>query len=319
MSLEFYLFDVDHGQSAALQLPDGRWCLFDAGRTDSFSPTQFIRGISGQGEQLRYYKGTISHWHGDHIADHVELFKAAPRFLRTVAADKEFIEDVKQSSASASFQNICAFGSHYLKTYTLTEVADYGPSVTIQELSLPVSSARIISSNPNSAVNNSSVVSRISCYGHSILICGDMETAGWDHALNHSPDMLSWRQLVANVNVLVAPHHAHTSAYSVDLMNLANPGVVLASAVAGDEHVDGRYSSIGGIVIGTEAYKLISTRQKGSLKITVEPGQTLLSPASVFWNFDADGRRAEQRRQVLEALYPAQSGTSLLGSRYFPR
>jgi beta-lactamase superfamily II metal-dependent hydrolase len=302
MSLEFYLFDVDHGQSAALRLPDGRWCLFDIGRTDSFSPTKFIRQISGRGEQFRYYKGTVSHWHGDHLDDHDEFLKAGPEFMRTVAVDDEFIRDVQKSSADGSFEKICTFRNHYIKNYTITNTANYGPFVGIQELSLPVGVARSVSSSSNSAVNNASVVSRISYYGHSILICGDMEAEGWDFALNHSSEMALWRQLVANVSVMVAPHHGHATAFSTDLMRLANPGVVIVSVRSGDDHVDSRYSAIQGITIGNEEYKMISTRQKGTLKIAVNPGQTLLSPASVFWWFDADGRKAETQR-LFESLY----------------
>lgn len=298
MSLEFYLFDVDHGQSAALRLPDGRWCLFDVGRTDSFSPTEFIRNLSGQGEHFRYYKATISHWHGDHLADHAELLKATPEFMRTIAADKEFIKDVEQSSAEGSFEEICTFGNQYLQKYTLTNVANYGPGVSIQEMSLPVSVARSISSTSNSAVNNASVVTRISCYGYSILICGDMEAEGWDYALNDSLDKLVWRQLVANVDMLVAPHHGHASAYSTDFMKVANPAVVLASIKSGDENVDSRYSEIRGMMIGGEPYKMLSTRQKGTVRVNVSSGQTVLSPASTLWWFDADGRKAETQRMI---------------------
>ncbi len=302
MSLEFYLFDVDHGQSAALRLPDGRWCLFDVGRTESFSPTKFIRNISGQGEQFRYYKATISHWHGDHLADHAELFKANPELIRTVTVDDSFINDVKQSSAEDSFQEICSFGRRFLQNYTVTVTANYGPFVTIQEMSLPTSFARSVSSTSNSAVNNASVITRISCYGHSILICGDMEVEGWDFALNRSIDKFVWRQLVSNVDILIAPHHGHVSAYSTDLMNFAKPGVVLASVKSGDENVDSRYSSLRGITIGQDTYKMISTRQKGTVKICVNPSQTLLSPPSIWWLFDADGRKAETQR-IVESLF----------------
>lgn len=42
MTASFYLFDVDHGQCAALKLPNGKWCVFDAGCTASFSPINWI-------------------------------------------------------------------------------------------------------------------------------------------------------------------------------------------------------------------------------------------------------------------------------------
>lgn len=83
MTAEFYLFDVDHGQSAALRLPNGRWCIFDVGCTSTFFPVNWIanREKPKQGGGLlatlarsnavpfRFLKATISHWHGDHLQD----------------------------------------------------------------------------------------------------------------------------------------------------------------------------------------------------------------------------------------------------------
>lgn len=42
MTASFYLFDVDHGQCAALKLPNGKRCVFDAGCTSNFSPITWI-------------------------------------------------------------------------------------------------------------------------------------------------------------------------------------------------------------------------------------------------------------------------------------
>jgi hypothetical protein len=310
VSTEFYLFDVDHGQSAALRLPHGEWCLFDIGCTGSFSPTKFIRQISGRGDAFRYYKATISHLHGDHVRDHVEFIKANPSFVRSVTVDKEHADHLKQTNTDNSFENVCAIGNYFNQNFGFTGVqANYG-FATISELSLPVNIARLISSSANSSVNNASVVTRISCYGHSILICGDMEADGWDYVLNRSNDKAQWRTLVSNVDVLVAPHHGHSSGYSADLMKLANPGVVLISVKSGDEHVDSRYSSIPGIQIGYDEYKVISTRQKGTVKITVTPGQTLFSPNSIYWNFDADGRKADMKRIFESLIMPTFNNTN---------
>ena len=42
MTAEFYLFDVEMGQAAALKLPNGRWCMFDMGKSGLFSPVNWI-------------------------------------------------------------------------------------------------------------------------------------------------------------------------------------------------------------------------------------------------------------------------------------
>jgi len=324
MSLEFYLFDVNHGQSAAVKLPNGAWCLFDAGACAELSPTDFIRRIEGypfrpslttaiQRPPFSYLKTTISHLHGDHVADWEKVFGTGPSFLRTVDYDRDYVEDALATSSDESKQTILDFCTKGASGFSPTAaVPNYG-GASIYELSLPVTVARALGGTQNSRVNNASVVTRISCHGHSILICGDMEAEAWDFVLNRWVDYAAWRQLVSRVDVLVAPHHGHSSAYSVDLMALANPGVVLVSARSGDDSVESRYSQIQGIVIGSDPYKMISTRQKGSIKITVNPGQTLLGPPAVFWNFDVDGRRAESERQ-LKALFSGQFWRPLAGN-----
>lgn len=298
--MNFYLFDVDHGQAAALRLPNGQWCIFDAGRTSGFSPVQHVRRISGAGQNFRFYKGTISHWHFDHLADYAEMFAALPAFMRTVSVDREFLGDVEESSSEDSWPKVRTFGQQYTNSYTATGTADYG-GVSISELSLDPAIARSVSGTANSAVNNASIITRIEWMGYAILICGDMEAEAWDYVLNTGPLLTRslWRQHVAGVNVLVAPHHGHNSAYSSALLQVANPNVVLVSVTSGDEHVNSGYSGIDGISIGGTEYKCITTRQKGTIKIEVAAPTTLLAEPSSFWTFDADGRRAaEQQRRT---------------------
>ena len=102
--------------------------------------------------------------------------------------------------------------------------------LAIGELCLPVAVARSIGGDANARVNNASVVTRIDVYGNSILICGDIEKEAWAAIINNTGDYgRLWRPFLSNIDILIAPHHGHRSGYSAELMNSAQPAVVLVS------------------------------------------------------------------------------------------
>jgi beta-lactamase superfamily II metal-dependent hydrolase len=140
-------------------------------------------------------------------------------------------------------------------------------------MSVAPKDARALGGAANSRVNNASIITRINCYGHSILICGDMENECWDMVLNRSGRKDQWRNLVSNIDVLVAPHHGHTSGFSTTLLQLAKPRVVLVSVVSGDQHVDSRYSgeAVSGIIVNGNTYKALTTRSDGTISFTISP------------------------------------------------
>jgi len=310
MSAIFFLFDVDLGQSASMRLPNGRWCIFDVGCNSTFSPVRWIAG-NGQGSLIAqalfgvpsfcFLKGTVSHMHGDHLADYANLFQHGPEFLKTVNADQAYVTDCYAScSNELSRATVRAFSQRYASGFSpAVSTPDYG-GVQISELCLPVAVARQIGGDANSRVNNASVVTRIDVYGKSILLCGDMEREAWEILLGQDcAQMLqrgqygingnAWRALVANVDILVAPHHGHRSGYSTDLLNLAKPSVVLASVVAKDPHVDSRYSQIPvqGIQVGAMRYSLISTRAQSHIRIEIHPPDVLSGQfrGATYWMF----------------------------------
>jgi len=298
MTASFYLFDVDHGQCAALRLPSGRWCVFDVGCTSTFSPIQWIVWHSTQVTHalgalvnFRFLKATVSHLHGDHLADYHNLFQYGPEFLKTVDADRDYLNDCYATCADASAKaRVKAFLHNYNAGFSLaTSNPDYG-GVIIRELCLPVNVARSVGGDANTRVNNASVVTRIDVYGNSILICGDLEKEAWAAIINDNDDYGQlWRPFLSNVDILVAPHHGHRSGYSVELLNLAQPAVVLVSVVTRDPNVDTRYSHtpVRGMIIGGTSYNYISTRRNGHIKVDITPPAQLGfgQKGSTYWTF----------------------------------
>lgn len=286
MNAEFYLFDVDHGQCAALKLPSGKWCLFDLGSSLKFSPIKWIianaNSFNGNLKNLadivneimffKFYKVTVSHFHGDHLADWKNLIDHDPEYFRMVVPDKSYLDDCKISNTNLTWPEVNDFIDYVLSNYNGSYIPDYG-DVSINELQLPVEIARSLGGDASARVNNASVVTRIDIYGHSILICGDLLKEAWEAIIKDQNKYGPlWKPYLSSIDILVAPHHGHRTGYSIDLLNIAKPSVVLISVKSKDPNVDSRYSMtpVKGIKINGEKYSYISTRQKGHIKITFE-------------------------------------------------
>jgi len=279
--MDFYLFDVEHGQCAAIRLPNGRWCVFDAGKSRSFSPIKWIISqnvtsmqwlvdvLHGTLPRFTVFKATITHCHHDHFLDYEALLSARPKYLRVEHAKLVRRGDVptpvfeNRWKSENDFRKRCK--DEFLLSY---HEPDYG-DVSITELSLPPREVLMLGGDQSNQENNSSVISRIDCYGNSILLCGDMEKEAWDHVLRDLPQAMLWQPLVTNVDILVAPHHGHSSGYCQALMELANPAVVLASVASLDPSVDSRYSQVAGIVLGGRTYRRITTRNWGHIHVSI--------------------------------------------------
>ncbi len=321
MTAHFYLFNVDHGQCAALRLPDERWCIFDVGRSSQFSPIDWIaynpKPYIGQGSlfgslsphnlfnalsphnqnpfsralsspSFFFYKATISHFHGDHINDSKKLIEHMPSYLRTVYADNGYINDCIGTSYDklGSARNIEELIRRTSDCRRSDDNTDYGLA-KIREFSLLVDTARRIGGDANTRVNNASIITRIDVYGRSILICGDMEHNAWDHVLTMSRS--EWRQFVGNIDILIAPHHGHSSGFSNDLMQYAKPKIVLISARSRDSSVESRYSGelVQGLRIDGRSRKTLTTRKDGHILATISPPSTG-SVGSISWQFGPD-------------------------------
>jgi hypothetical protein len=197
------------------------------------------------------------------------------------------MNDCISSNTGQSLPLVLGFAQHVNAYFSGSVIPDYG-GVSIAEMSLPANIARQIGGDANARVNNASVVTRIDVYGNTILLCGDMLKEAWEAIiLDRGEYGSTWRPFLSNVDILVAPHHGHRTAYSIDLLNLAKPSVVLVSVVAKDPNVDSRYSQppVRGICINGIDYGYISTRQKGHIEITMTPPQTFLGKGSRTWTF----------------------------------
>jgi len=309
--LDFYLFDVGHGQCAAARLPNGRWCLFDLGASaDDFSPLAWIHPrLNG----LPFLATTVSHLHGDHLGGLPWLQHIGTEYLRMPIFDEQYLWDAIATASTKSWTLPVSLRSYYYTNFgSPLAWPDYG-GVSITEFSLSAAQARTLGGPPNTRVNNASVVTRIDYAGRSILICGDMEARAWDALLSGLQSSFHWFRHVSAVDVLVAPHHGHTSGYSYAMMNPANPELVLVSVSAKDPSVDSRYSldSIQGFQFPGKTRRRLTTRRDGHICVTISPRWYGKADLSVTTQKGAPPLRTQEVSEMFATLVGLGSTTGL--------
>lgn len=319
MSVDFFLFNVEHGQAAALRLPTNRWCLFDLGASASFSPWEWVTTHLGTPSTAelrlrdalepsdRPYWLTVSHLHGDHLTDVDRLEALPPRHINTVAFDEQYVRDALGSATASGRQLIQRFVGWFRHGVGERDITPSFDGVMLAETSLSLAETRAIGGAQNSLVNNASIVTRIEYLGRSILLCGDVESRGWDALLEKGEA----RAIVSSVDVLVAPHHGHESGFSQRLLDLAQPSLVLVSAVTGDEHLDPRYSdpSISGFWDGSRFRRHLTTRKDRHITISID-GKNGAGDVLVTTTSGTRGALGPSRRQIFVEML-----MGLLGQR----
>lgn len=271
MTTDVYLFNVDRGQCLAIRGSSVKWYLFDIGCSYAFSPISWI--IQKDGPDLSIEQLTLSHYHGDHLGDILKVRKLNVHNLYHVDHDDMYIADcflsTSQDSAPLLRQSI-----EYIRNFNAPWRFFYnGDDIEVTRNSLTMIETREIGGSINTRVNNSSVISRISLSGLSILVCGDMESSGWEYIFNKDCfSRGSWDSLIENIDILIAPHHGHGSGFSTKLMQKARPAIVVASVASKNPNIDLRYSDkyfVKGWNIGGITRRLLTTRNDGHIRISV--------------------------------------------------
>jgi len=111
-------------------------------------------------------------------------------------------------------------------------------------------------------VNNNSLLLRITCRGHKILIPGDIEDDGWDWISDSE---------ISGTSLLLASHHGNKSGYNLEKIKKMNLAFVVISAGSKTDHdADSRYRN--------QARRGVHTTRNGTVvaKINSENSMTVI-------------------------------------------
>jgi len=109
--------------------------------------------------------------------------------------------------------------------------------------------------------------------GVSIVLTGDLETAGWTELLKNA----TFRSYLAMTRIFVASHHGRTSGYCPEVFNFCKPDIIIISdkeIVHQTQEQD--YSSHASGVSwnsGTEKRYVLTTRSDGKITLTKSLGE----------------------------------------------
>ena len=270
------VFDVDQGSCNFIKTSTGKSELVDFGGKLNWSPVEhvFANYVQRGGKLDRL---VLTHHHGDHMKDvdavdagHIDMVLRRPLEGDYLAACRRSNTDAGQQLAER-FQR--KFAS-YTEAAPDWKVSDQAWGIHIEQGSLSVAEAASVSSTDGSLANNCSYVRLYDHNGTKILLAGDMEKEGMALLLKKNP---KFREALRGLNVLVAPHHGHKTAFCTELFAAAGKvDLVIASMMSGDQYVDTRYSDsncVSGVRWDDGAVKrLLTTRTNGA--ITVESSGT---------------------------------------------
>lgn len=167
--------------------------------------------------------------------------------------------------------------------YTCSEEIDWGFDIN-EVCYIPVKTCESDSTLNAKVRNNSSIIRYIKEDGIGILFCGDLETRGWERLVSDEPNFFAMLKR-EGVNVLIAPHHGHKSAFPKALFDEIGCVEVVIHSKGTEANKDGtdvacQYSAYAWGVPYTvlrdenACYegKVLTTRSNGNIFIDTVPG-----------------------------------------------
>jgi hypothetical protein len=276
--MRLIVFDVNNGNCALAVCNNGYSLMLDCGSNkDKLCPVESILTLKKPNGWLHHMQSfrtspltmlVISHPDLDHISNietvHTDLRPSLLSRRKIAEYPSEFVEN--ESEAFQYYkQNLCL-------SYTAPALETPPWGFNHKHYQIPMEELLKL----DSIKNNSSRIWLLEHNGTRVLFGGDMEKRGWESLLDNNSEFYS--DISKGIDVFVAPHHGHKSAFSTKLFDVMGaPKLSILSKASedqGESDVDTRYSQIseGGPVYSIDASnfetkKTLSTRKNGTIFI----------------------------------------------------
>lgn len=286
--MEICVFDVGNGSCNYICSPNKYAMMIDCGSSDEKeNPVDIIKRWKSD-KELSVFKTKnyisksgcsyplallhITHPDKDHVRNADRIYKElTPFLLKRVYAEK--FDDAKD------------IDENYIKDFDKkyrgdnTESIDWGFDAN-KTFSIPIDSVKAEKGLKSKVRNNSSIIRYIKYKGVSILFTGDMESAGWEWLTSHNMEFV--KLMEQGLDILIAPHHGHSSGFPSELFKLTgNVKVIILSkdSESAKENSD-VYSGYSNYAEGVNYLnfsdnriykaKVLTTRSNGSIYIVID-------------------------------------------------
>ena len=272
--LTFTLWDVGHGVSIWIRTPNGFDHWIDLGRTQDFSPSEYV-GRSYGVSDIDYL--VVSHPDADHLED-------LPQFKATFGDPRVLSRNKSLPPAEMFGQRAFQYQRDYADLHNRFTAAiprerspinpDHNGGVRYAIHSLDYGTCVNDSTLRGGATvegNNTSLVVMLLYEGVLFVCPGDIEPLGWRELWQRQA--ASYRALIddAQYRFLVAPHHGRKSGYCKDMMDAIQPHATFISDVWGDSetHRAFRDDPLGIQLQSGETVKYYTTKRAGRVRVVV--------------------------------------------------
>lgn len=210
-ALEITFIDVDQGDAALIETPDGETILIDGGEFDTYSshlePFLDFKGID------KLDSAVVTHYHSDHYGGIYELLKRG-KVAKLILPDYRNTDNTKYNIESLA-----------ATTRTEKEYVSKGDRIETdcEDLTIEVLHPESGGFAGENFHNNSSLVLFIRYFDTSFLIAGDIETRAENELI---------KNFDIECDVLKVPHHGSSTSSSKAFLEKADPTYAIISAGA---------------------------------------------------------------------------------------
>lgn len=260
-NLDLIVFDVEHGNSIILTLPNQNndRFMFDAGSRADFSPALHL--AKNYGDSIRWL--TITHPDTDHITDinYVAKYLKITTLSSHEEITEEFLEEYHEYNIPQTVKDYLNFKrNYYIQAPPMNDASyDWGG----------VKFAQFKHTTQDfTDINNLSIITFVDYQGWVILLPGDLEKAGWLKHLEND----AFRNLLSRTDVLIASHHGRDNGYCEDVFKYCTPHIIIISDKGiTDTSCTEKYTAHarGLQVNDIGERKVLTTRNDGAIRLSI--------------------------------------------------